>query len=60
MAKTTIENFVEPAIRLYEREPGEACASTRFGEYEPAVGQVGDRGVGRGGGIPAQNGAAAG
>ncbi len=33
MAKTTIENFVEPAIRLYERKPGEACASTRFGEY---------------------------
>ncbi len=33
VAKTTIENFVEPAIRLYEREPGEACASTRFGEY---------------------------
>ena len=33
VAKTTIENFVVPAIRLYEREPGEACASTRFGEY---------------------------
>ncbi len=33
VAKTTIENFVERAIRLYEQEPGSACASTRFGEY---------------------------
>ncbi len=33
MAKTTIENFVEPAIRLYEQEPGEACASARLGSY---------------------------
>ncbi|MAE45040.1 MAG: hypothetical protein CMF63_08760 [Magnetovibrio sp.] len=33
MAKTAIENFIEPAIRIYERETGEACASTRFGEY---------------------------
>ncbi len=33
VAKTTIENFVVPAIRLYEREPGEACASVRHGSY---------------------------
>ncbi len=33
VAKTTIENFVVPAIRLYEREPGEACASARLGSY---------------------------
>ena len=33
VAKTTIENFVEPAIRLYEQKPGEACASARLGSY---------------------------
>ena len=33
VAKTTIENFVEPAIRLYEQEPGKACASARLGSY---------------------------
>ncbi len=33
VAKTTIENFVEPAIRLYEQEPEEACASARLGSY---------------------------
>ena len=33
VAKTTIENFVERAIRLYEQEPGEACASARLGSY---------------------------
>ncbi len=33
VAKTTIENFVEPAIRLYEQEPGETCASARLGSY---------------------------
>ncbi len=32
-AKKTIERFVERAIRLYEQEPGEACASSRFGVY---------------------------
>ncbi len=31
-AKTT-ERFVARAIRLYEQEPGEACASSRFGLY---------------------------
>ena len=29
----TVERFVERAIRLYEQEPGEACASSRFGLY---------------------------
>ncbi len=33
MAKKTIENFVARAIRLYEQEPGEACASSRLGLY---------------------------
>ena len=33
VAKTTIENFVERAIRLYEQEPGEAFASARLGSY---------------------------
>ena len=33
VAKATIERFVERAIRLYEQEPGEACASARFGLY---------------------------
>ena len=33
VAKKTIENFVAPAIRLYEQEPGDACVSTRFGLY---------------------------
>ncbi len=29
----TIEQFIARAIRLYEQEPGEACASSRFGRY---------------------------
>ncbi len=33
MAKKTIEIFVARAIRLYEQEPGEACASARLGSY---------------------------
>ncbi len=33
VAKTTIERFVARAIRLYEQEPGEACASSRLGLY---------------------------
>ncbi len=33
MAKKTVENFVAHAIRLYEQEPGEACASARLGLY---------------------------
>ena len=33
VAAKTIERFVERAIRLYEQEPGEACASTRLGLY---------------------------
>ena len=33
LAAKTVENFVERAIRLYEQEPGEACASSRFGLY---------------------------
>ena len=33
LAKKTIERFVERAIRLYEQEPGEACATSRFGSY---------------------------
>ncbi len=33
VAKKTIENFVERAIRLYEQEPGETEASSRFGLY---------------------------
>ncbi len=33
LAAKTIENFVEPAIRLYEQEPGEVEASARFGSY---------------------------
>ncbi len=33
LAAKTIENFVARAIRLYEQEPGEACASSRFGVY---------------------------
>ncbi len=33
LAKKTVENFVDRAIRLYEQEPGEACASSRFGLY---------------------------
>ena len=31
VAKATIQRFVARAIRLYEQEPGEACASSRFG-----------------------------
>ncbi len=33
MATRTIEQFVARAIRLYEQEPGEACASPGFGLY---------------------------
>ena len=33
MAKKIVENFVARAIRLYEQEPGEAEASSRFGLY---------------------------
>ena len=33
LAQKTVENFVARAIRLYEQEPGEACASSRFGLY---------------------------
>ena len=33
VARKTIENFVARAIRLYEQEPGEALASSRFGLY---------------------------
>jgi len=33
VAKKTVENFVERALRLYEQEPGEALASARLGLY---------------------------
>ena len=33
VAEKTIERFVERAIRLYERVPGKALASARFGLY---------------------------
>ena len=33
VAKATIRKFVTRAIRLYEQEPGEAEASSRFGLY---------------------------
>ena len=33
VAKATMRKFVARAIRLYEQEPGEACASARFGAY---------------------------
>jgi hypothetical protein len=33
LAAKTVEKFVERAFRLYEQEPGEALASTRFGLY---------------------------
>ena len=33
LAAKTIEQFVARAIRLYEQEPGEADASSRFGLY---------------------------
>ncbi len=33
VAKTTIEQFIERAIRLYEQEPGETYASARLGLY---------------------------
>ena len=33
VANKTVERFVARAIRLYEQEPGEACASSRFGLY---------------------------
>ncbi len=32
-AKQTIERFVARAIRLYEQEPGEAFAASRFEDY---------------------------
>ncbi len=33
VAANTIEKFVARAIRLYEQEPEEACASARLGLY---------------------------
>ncbi len=33
LAQKTMERFVARAVRLYEQEPGEAFASTRFGLY---------------------------
>ena len=33
LAAKTIERFVARAVRLYEREPGEACASARLRLY---------------------------
>ncbi len=33
MAKKTVENIFARSIRLYEQEPGETFASTRFGLY---------------------------
>jgi hypothetical protein len=33
VAAKTIEQFVARAIRLYEQQPGEACASARLGLY---------------------------
>ncbi len=33
VAKKTIEQFIARAIRLYEQEPEEACASARLGSY---------------------------
>ncbi len=33
IAQKTLYNFVELAIRLFEREPREPCCSTRLGEY---------------------------
>ncbi len=33
VAAKTVEIFVARAIRLYEQEPGEACASSQFGLY---------------------------
>ncbi len=33
LAEKTIERFMARATRLYEQEPREACASTRFGLY---------------------------
>ncbi len=33
VAEKTIERFVARAIRLYEQEPGEVLASSRFGLY---------------------------
>ena len=33
VALKTVEKFIERAIRLYEQEPGEACASARLGLY---------------------------
>ena len=33
IARKTLDNFVERAIRLYEQGPGEPSGSTRLGEY---------------------------
>ena len=33
VAEETVARFVARTIRLYEQEPGEACASSRFGLY---------------------------
>ena len=33
LARQTIENFLERAIRLYEQEPGEETAPVRLGAY---------------------------
>lgn len=33
VASETVARFIERALRLYEREPGEPCGSSRFGEY---------------------------
>ncbi len=33
VARKTIEQFIARAIRLYEQEPEEACASARLGLY---------------------------
>jgi len=33
IAQKTLNNFVERALRLYEKGPGEPCGSTRLGEY---------------------------
>ena len=33
LAAKTIEQFIAGAIRLYEQEPGEVSASSRFGSY---------------------------
>ncbi len=48
MAKTTIENFVEPAIRLYEQEPGGGLRLHPVWRVRATVGRVDDRGGSRG------------